>query len=70
MNRQLQRKWNTYYHGNDDFSYSCDYCGYSAPYQIIGGKIRQKKWRYCPNCGALMVNTEDYIDMEEINETN
>lgn len=47
-------KWNTYYHSDIDFSYSCNQCGYSAPFQMIGGKILQKKWNYCPNCGVKM----------------
>ena len=51
-------KWNTYYHSDIDFSYSCNQCGYSAPYQMIGGKVFQKKWNFCPNCGA---------DMREVN---
>ena len=55
----LQGKWNVYVHMFNEFSYSCNYCGYSAPYQKSGGKIMQKKWRYCPNCGAMMVNAEE-----------
>lgn len=47
-------KWNTYYHSDIDFSYSCNQCGYSAPYQMIGGEVFQKKWNFCPNCGADM----------------
>jgi hypothetical protein len=47
-------KWNTYYHGGIEFSYSCNQCGYGAPYQMIGGKFVQKKWNFCPNCGADM----------------
>lgn len=47
-------KWNTYYHSDIDFSYSCNQCGYSAPYQMIGGKVFQKKWNFCSNCGAKM----------------
>ena len=47
-------KWNTYYHGDIDFSYSCNQCGYSAPYQMIGGKVFQKKGNFCHNCGADM----------------
>ena len=47
-------KWNVYYHGETDFSYSCNQCGYSAPYGKYGGEYSQKKWRYCPNCGADM----------------
>ena len=45
-------KWNTYCHGDIDFSYSCNQCGYSAPYQMIGGEVFQKKWNFCPNCGS------------------
>ena len=50
-------KWNTYYHGvneNPSFTYSCNQCGYSAPYGLYGGKYSQKEWAYCPNCGADM----------------
>ena len=47
-------KWNVYYHGETDFSYSCNQCGYSAPYGQYGGEYSQKKWRFCPNCGADM----------------
>ena len=52
--KRKKGKWNTYYHGDIDFSYSCNQCGYSAPYQMIGGKVFQKKWNFCPNCGADM----------------
>ena len=45
-------KWNTYYHSDTDFTYSCNRCGYSAPYQMIRGEIFQKKWNFCPNCGS------------------
>ena len=47
-------KWIVYYHGEADFSYSCNQCGYSAPYGQYGGEYSQKKWRFCPNCGARM----------------
>jgi len=47
-------KWNTYCHGDIDFSHSCNQCGYSAPYQMIGGEFFQKKWNFCPSCGADM----------------
>ena len=47
-------KWNVYYHGEADFSYSCNQCGYSAPYGQYGGEYSQKKWRFCPHCGAEM----------------
>ncbi len=47
-------KWNTYYHGDSNFSYSCNQCGYSAPYQMIKGEVFQKEWNFCPNCGADM----------------
>lgn len=47
-------KWIVYYHGEADFSYSCNQCGYSAPYGQYGGEYSQKKWRFCPNCGAEM----------------
>ena len=50
----VERKWNTYYHGGTDFSYSCARCGYGAPFDMKGGKVFQKKWNYCPNCGADM----------------
>lgn len=52
-------KWNTYYHGDNKFSYSCNQCGYSAPYQMIGGEVFQKKWNFCPNCGTDMTEDED-----------
>ena len=45
-------KWNTYYHSDIEFSHSCNQCGYSAPYQMIGGEVFQKKWNFCPNCGS------------------
>jgi rubrerythrin len=47
-------KWNVYYHDYNDFSYSCNWCGYSAPYNLAGGVYKQKKWAFCPNCGARM----------------
>lgn len=51
-------KWNAYYHGINEtpsFTYSCNQCGYSAPYGLYGGKYSQKKWNFCPNCGAKMI---------------
>lgn len=50
--------WNAYYHDKDDITYSCNQCGYCAPFQILGGKISQKKWNYCPSCGARMESEE------------
>lgn len=47
-------KWNVYYHGDNKFSYSCNMCGYSSPYDLYLGEYSQKKWRFCPNCGARM----------------
>lgn len=50
-------KWNAYYHGINEtpsFTYSCNQCGYSAPYGLYGGKYSQKEWNFCPNCGAKM----------------
>ena len=52
--KRMRGRWNTYYHGGTDFSYSCAQCGYSAPFDMKGGKIFQKKWNYCSNCGADM----------------
>lgn len=52
--KRMRGRWNTYYHGGTDFSYSCAQCGYSAPFDMKGGKIFQKKWNYCSNCGAYM----------------
>lgn len=52
--KREKRKWNVYCHGGTDFSYSCPMCGYSAPFDIKGGKVFQKKWNYCPNCGEMM----------------
>lgn len=52
-------KWNVYYHGDTDFSYSCNMCGYSAPYDMKGGKIFQKEWTFCANCGADMRGEPD-----------
>lgn len=49
-----KRKWNVYYHGGTDFSYSCPMCGHSAPFDMKGGKVFQKKWNYCPNCGERL----------------
>ena len=53
-------RWNVYYHGEENgksiFSYSCNQCGYGAPYNFIGGVCEQKKWNFCPNCGADMRN--------------
>ena len=52
-------KWNTYYHSDTEFTYSCNSCGYSAPYQVLGGEVVQKKWNFCPNCGADMRGGQD-----------
>ena len=52
-------KWNVYYHGNNDFSYSCNQCGYGAPFDKMAGKVYQRKWRYCPNCGVKMEGKND-----------
>lgn len=55
--KRKKGKWNAYYHGVSEdpvFTYSCNQCGYSAPYGLYGGKYSQKKWAYCPNCGADM----------------
>ena len=54
---ELERKkgkWNTYYHGVNDFTFSCNQCGYSAPYGLYGGIYSQRKFAFCPNCGADM----------------
>ena len=54
-------KWNAYYHGINEtpsFTYSCNQCGYSAPYGLYGGKYSQKKWNFCPNCGARMTEED------------
>ena len=51
-------KWNTYYHSDIEFSHSCNQCGYSAPYQMIGGKVFQREWNFCPNCGSDMRGDE------------
>ena len=58
-------KWNAYYHGvneNPSFTYSCNQCGYSAPYGLYGGSYSQKKWMFCPNCGADMRGDQDETD--------
>lgn len=55
--KQERGKWNAYYHGINEtpsFTYSCNQCGYSAPYGLYGGKYSQKEWNFCPNCGARM----------------
>lgn len=52
--KRMRGRWNTYYHGGTDFSYSCARCGYGAPFDMRGGKVFQKKWNFCPNCGAEM----------------
>ena len=55
-------KWNAYYHGINEtpsFTYSCNQCGYSAPYGLYGGKYSQKEWNFCPNCGAKMRGEQD-----------
>lgn len=60
--QKMRGKWNVYYHGEENgksiFSYSCNQCGYGAPYNFIGGVCEQKKWNFCPNCGADMRETE------------
>lgn len=58
-------KWNAYYHGvneNPSFTYSCNQCGYSAPYGLYGGSYSQKKWMFCPNCGADMRGDQNETD--------
>ena len=55
-------KWHAYYHGINEspsFTYSCNQCGYSAPYGLYGGKYSQKEWNFCPNCGADMRGKQD-----------
>ena len=59
---QKRGKWNAYYHGINEtpsFTYSCNQCGYSAPYGLYGGKYSQKEWNFCPNCGANMKGEQD-----------
>lgn len=59
---QKTGKWNAYYHGINEtpsFTYSCNQCGYSAPYGLYGGKYSQKEWNFCPNCGAKMRGEQD-----------
>ena len=59
---QKRGKWNAYYHGINEtpsFTYSCNQCGYSAPYGLYGGKYSQKEWNFCPNCGADMRGEND-----------
>lgn len=43
-------KWNVWYHGDDNFSYSCNVCG-------IGSSL--VKTRFCSYCGAKM-DVEDH----------
>ena len=55
--KRKKGKWNKYYHGINEipsFTYSCNQCGYSAPYGLYGGKYSQKEWNFCPSCGADM----------------
>ena len=47
-------KWNAYYHSDTDISFSCNMCGYSAPFDMMAGEVFQKRWNFCPNCGADM----------------
>ena len=59
--KQKCGKWNAYYHGINEtpsFTYSCNQCGYSAPYGLYGGKYSQKEWNFCPNCGARMTEED------------
>lgn len=45
----MHGEWKVWYHGDNNFSYSCNVCG-------IGSSL--VKTRYCPYCGAKMEDPE------------
>ena len=52
-------RWKSYYHTPSNFTYSCNCCGYGAPYYLIKSNTYiQKRWNFCPMCGAKMEDNE------------
>lgn len=60
-------KWNVYYHGGTDFSYSCNQCGAQAPFFWMSSL--QRKSNFCYNCGAKMENATNAEELRAYAKT-